>query len=254
MSSKEANQAFFGHYWNEHMITYLSKSAGGRWFSYLLGLILDKIPVQSVASVADVGCGVGAKTARMAKYFTKAAVTGYDFSEAGIAAAKKYYRIENLHFATEDITESEYKTKFDVITAFDILEHIDDWKALTKKLISVNNKYMIISSPVGRMRPYEVNIGHYRNFKKREIEEFMEANGYATIQTFYAGFPFYSPIVRDLTNMFFKNYSEIPESEMSFLSQQMHDVWYFLFRYCSFKHRGDIFVGLFEKREKKSAT
>ena len=107
------------------MITYLSKSAGGRWFSYLLGLILDKIPVQSVASVADVGCGVGAKTARMAKYFTKAAVTGYDFSEAGIAAAKKYYRIENLHFATEDITESEYKTKFDVITAFDILEHVD---------------------------------------------------------------------------------------------------------------------------------
>ena len=246
--SKETNQEFFGHYWNENMITYLHHSAGGRWFEYLLGLILREIPPRHVGSVADVGCGVGTKTAQMARYFTDADVNGYDFSESGIAAATRYFEdLRNLRFATEDITESDHDKTFDLITAFDILEHIEDWQGLTKKLIDVNNRYMIISSPVGRMRPYEVNIGHFRNFKKREIEDFMESHGYRTGKVFYAGFPFYSPILRDLTNIFFKNYSELPQSEMSFLSRRMHDVWYVLFRYFSLKNRGDILVALFEK-------
>jgi hypothetical protein len=42
---------------------------------------------------------------------------------------------------------------------------------------------------------------------------------------------------------------------MSFLSRRMHDLWYFLFRFCSTRRRhGDIFVGLFEKIELRNAT
>ncbi len=248
MNSKETNQEYYKSYWNENMIKYLYKSAGSRWFDYLFGLVLAEIPTKNISTVADVGCGVGNKTATMARHFKRAEVTGYDFSKAGIAAAKKFHKVKNVHFATEDITESSYKKKFDLITAFDVLEHIDDWKGLTKKLINVNNKYMLISSPVGKMRPYEVHIGHVRNFKKREIEDFMESQGYQTVKTFYAGFPFYSPILRNVTNLFYKNYAELPQSEMSYLSRRMHDVWYFLFRYLSFKNKGDIFVGLFEKK------
>lgn len=229
------------------MIKYLSRSAGSRWFEYLLGLTLAKTDKASVHSVADIGCGVGLKTAAMAKYFPAAKVTGFDFSEAGIKAAREYHQLSNLNFATEDITESDYQNKFDLITAFDVLEHIDDWQTLALKLIKVNTRYVIISSPVGRMRPYEVNIGHVRNFKHGEIETFMESQGYRTVKTYYAGFPFYSPILRDLTNKFFKNYAELPQSEMSWLSQRMHDVWFILFRYCSRVTKGDIFVGLFEK-------
>ena len=251
MNIKEVNKKYYHDYWNKNMINYLSKSAGSRWFTHLLNLILVQIPSTSIKNVADIGCGVGNKTAQMAKYFSKAKVTGYDFSKSAIEAAKKYYKLKNLYFATEDITNSRHNQKIDLITAFDVLVHIENWKELTKKLISMNNKYLIISSPTGRMRPYEVNIGHFRNFKKNEIEEFMESNNYRTIKAFYAGFPFYSPILRDLTNIFFKNYSEIPQSKMNFLSKRMHDIWYFLFRYCSFKSKGDIFVGLFEKEQNK---
>ncbi|OGL37060.1 hypothetical protein A3E49_02545 [Candidatus Saccharibacteria bacterium RIFCSPHIGHO2_12_FULL_49_19] len=74
----------------------------------------------------------------------------------------------------------------------------------------------------------------------------MESQGYKTLKTFYAGFPFHSPILRNLTNRFYNEYAELPQKEMSFLSKRMHDVWYFLFRYLSFKNKGDIFVGLFE--------
>ncbi len=229
------------------MIKYLEKSAGSRWFDYLLELTLSEIPKSSINNVADVGCGVGNKTAYMARYFKKAQVYGSDFSEEGIAAATKYHKVKNIHFVTEDITKAKTKKKYDLITAFDVLEHIVDWKVLTKKLIEVNNKYMLISSPVGRMRDYEVHIGHVRNFKKYEIETFMESQGYSTVKTFYAGFPFQSPILRELTNKLYKNVSGMPETEMSKMSEIMHNIWYFLFRYCSFKNKGDIFVGLFEK-------
>lgn len=248
MDSKTTNREYYKTYWNDNMIKYLSMSAGSRWFEYLLGLVLKEIPGEQVADVADIGCGLGLKTAEMANYFTKAKITGFDFSEAGIQAATKYHTAKNLKFATEDITKSRYKKKYDLITAFDVLEHIDDWQDLTKKLAQVNTRYMLLSSPVGRMRPYEVNIGHVRNFRKREIENFMESLGYKTTKAYYAGFPFYSPILRNLTNAFYRDYSELPQVEMGFVSRRMHDVWYFLFRYCSLKHRGDIFVGLFEKK------
>lgn len=249
MGSKELNKKYYESYWNKNMIQYLEKSGGARWFDHLLHHMFKEIHHDSVKSVADIGCGVGNKTATMARHFKDAKVTGYDFSEEGIAAAKKYHKVKNVSFATQDITESSYKKKFDLITAFDVLEHIDDWQGLTKSLIDVNSKYMLLSSPVGKMRPYEVHIGHVRNFKKREIEDFMESQGYKTVKTFYAGFPFHSPLLRDLTNVFYKDYAELPQAQMSFLSKKIHDIWYILFRYFSFKNKGDIFVGLFEKAE-----
>lgn len=69
MSGSETNKEFFGSYWNDNMITYLSQSAGGRWGEYLLGQILEEIPSDSVTSVADVGCGVGKKTAKSLRTF-----------------------------------------------------------------------------------------------------------------------------------------------------------------------------------------
>ena len=247
MSSKQTNQQFYGHYWNDNTVKYLDQSAGSRWFKYLLGELLKEMPASRVKSIADIGCGVGNKTAHMARHFKKAKITGYDFSEAGIKVANKNFKSGKLSFANEDITKSKHRKKFDLISAFEVLEHIDDWQTLTKKLIEANNHYMLISTPVGRMRPYEVHIGHYRNFKRGEIEAFMESEGYRTVKTFYAGFPFYSPIIRDLTNLLYKAESAVLQSEMSFLSKRMHDVWYFLFRYCSLKHRGDTYIGLFEK-------
>lgn len=245
--SKETNKLYYEKYWNDNMSRYLSKSAGSRWFDTLLIPTLETTKSDSISSVADIGCGVGNKTAMMSDFFPHAKVYGYDFSKEGIATAKRMHKRKNLSFATDDITEHKYNRKFDLITAFDVLEHIDDWKKLTKQLIAVNSKYMLISSPVGRMRLYEKHIGHVRNFKIGEIEKFMEKNGYKTIKTYYAGFPFHSPILRNLTNWRYKDYAELPQAEMSFMSRRMHDVWYVLFRYLSMKHKGDIFVGLFEK-------
>lgn len=243
----DTNQQFFGDLWNENTIRYLSRSAGGRWFNDLLLMMLEQIDPDSISSVADVGCGVGMKTATMAKYFPNADVAGFDFAASAVEAASKAHRYKNIHFSVEDITKSEQHKRYDLITAFDVLEHIDDWQGLVKNLMAVNNKMMMLSFPTGRMRPYEAKIGHFRNFKRNEMESFMSASGYRTVKTFYAGFPFYSPIMRDFTNIFFKNYVEVTQAEMGRASKLFHDIWYVLFRYGSSRKKGDNFIGLFEK-------
>ncbi len=248
---EEVNQEFFGEFFNENTVDYLSKSSGSRWFKDLLTMTMEEVNPKDVKSVADVGCGIGHKTSILKKYFRKADVSGFDFAEPAIKVAKTAYgKPQGIKFSCEDITKANYKKKYDLITAFDVLEHVDDWEDLVKKLIKVNNRYIIFSFPTGRMRPYEVNIGHYRNFQRDQVETFMESQGYTTVKTFYAGFPFFSPILRDLTQIFFKNYSETSTAKMGRLSKLMHDVWYVLFRYFSFKHKGDVFIGLFEKNSK----
>lgn len=229
------------------MLHYLENSAGSKWFDYLLLKILKDVNKRNIKDVADIGCGVGLHTLLMANYFKSASVTGFDFSASGIAAANKNHKVKNLKFSVEDITKAKNSKKYDLITAFDVLEHIEDWQALVKELIKVNNRYFIFASPVGRMRPYEKHIGHFRNYKRGEIESFMATQGYKTVKTFYAGFPFYSPIVRNLTNRYYKSYNLAPQQEMSSFTKFSHKVWLILFKYCSLKNHGDNFIGLFEK-------
>lgn len=246
-SVEEVNKEFFGEFFNENSVDYLSKSAGSRWFRDLLLMILDPISPDQVKSVADIGCGIGHKTSVLKSYFRDASVSGFDFSESAIAVAKKHFGPSGIAFSCDDITAAKNNSRYDLIAAFDVLEHVDDWKSLTKQLSEQNNRYFIISVPVGRMRPYEVHIGHFRNFQTGEIEAYMSELGYATVKTFYAGFPFYSPILRDLTNYFFKSYAKTSQARMSKVAQLGHNVWYVLFRYFSMKQKGDVFIGLFDK-------
>lgn len=113
-------------------------------------------------------------------------------------------------------------------------------------MIDISNRYILISVPTGRMRDYEVHIGHLRNFQKGQIEKFMNDNGYKTLKTFYAGFPFYSPLGRDWLNKNFNGYEEDVAGEFTFKQKVFHKLLYIMFRYFCLKNVGDAFYGLFE--------
>ena len=250
-TQEDVNLEYYGEFFNENTVAYLEKSSGSRWFKYLLTNILKEVNPVKIKTAADVGCGVGHKTATMKASLPKASITGFDFSKTAIDAGNKAYSKKGLKYECNDITKKNYNKKYDLIAAFDVLEHIDKWEEMVEKLIKVDNHYLLFSFPVGRMRPYEKKIGHFRNFKRGQMEEFLEARGYKTVKTYYAGFPFFSPILRDLTQVFSKNYTESFSSKMTPLGQIVHNIWYILFRYGSMQHRGDVFIGLFEKVDKK---
>lgn len=72
--------------------------------------------------VADIGCGQGHAVNLMAKAFPASRFTGFDFSEAGIATARREAEslgLDNARFEVRDVAALDAPSQFDLVTAFD---------------------------------------------------------------------------------------------------------------------------------------
>lgn len=201
----------------------------------------------SITSVLDVGCGEGTITWHMAKWLPHARVVGIDFSEAGIECGRARYTLPNLVFEHDDQSK-RLDERHDLITAFEVLEHVENWQSFLARMAAAAKKFVLVSFPTGRMRPFEVHVGHFRNFKKGEVEEFMRAQGFSPEQIFYAGFPFYSPLYRELCNLTDSASNRFTTGKYGLGQKIVGSVFYSLFRYASTRRRlGDQFCGLFRR-------
>lgn len=231
---------------------FMSFSPGYKWIAGLLDELFEKIKPDSIKSILDVGCGEGVKTHFLKTRFDDAAVLGIDFSGSAIEAAKAFDNIPDLEFRLVEADDSSvWDREYDMISAFEILEHIDDWKSLLDTFVKHSSKYLLITVPTGRMRKFETHLGHLRNFKKNEIEDYLAERNFLPVDVFYAGFPFLSPISRDVMNLFFKFQQKNIENAArpSILTKIYSKTLYFLYEYCSTRHRfGDQFLGLFQKQ------
>jgi len=247
----------------------------------MLSDILDKVDNDSVKSILDVGCGDGVKTNYLCNHFSTNTI-GIDFTQSGIdVAQQKFDETPNLNFICVDASEPHiYNEKFDMISCFEVLEHVDDWQTLVDQFANTSNRWILLSFPAGRMRKYEHQIGHVRNFRKGEIERYLMKHGFSPVEVFYAGFPFLNPITKGLLEIFYgikaiisKNSDNAQEkidaskeshdetnggsivstlskmyAKPTFFVRMYSNVFYFLYRHCSSKyHFGGQFLGLFEK-------
>jgi len=245
------NKEVFGDW--ESMACFASISPGKRWVFSLMGRIFLRIDKKSVGTILDVGCGIGEKTSFLKERFPDAHAVGVDFSEDGIEIANnRYAKVDGLDFICSDADDKEIWSKsYDMISCFETLEHLDDWMSLVDKFASCSSKYILLTFPTGRMRKFEVTMaGHVRNFQKNEMEDYLKSLGFKPFMIFYAGFPFFNPIGRELAQLFHKfRYKKlIRSSKQSLLSKLYSRVVYFLLRFCSTKYRfGNQFIGMFEK-------
>ncbi len=222
-----------------------------KWLRYLIRYNLNKIDTSKIKSILDVGSGEGTITYYLAKWCDKAKVLGIDFSEQGILCAKKNYNLNNLNFIHDDKSVN-LNYKYDMVTAYEVLEHVDNWKELLGKMADASNRYIMLSFPTGRMRKFEVNVGHYRNFKKGEVELFLKEKGFKEVNVFYAGFPFYNPLYREVCNITNSASNSFTTGKYGLKQKLTASVIFFFFNYLSTKYfKGDQFCGLFEKNEDK---
>lgn len=217
-----------------------------RWLRWLISLLLDQIKSPSeITTILDVGCGEGTNTELLARRFRHAKVFGTDISITGILCAQNYYQLPNLIFRHE--CALEYLDSFyDMVTCFEVLEHIPHWQDFLTKLTLVTKKYLMLSFPTGRMRKFEENMGHLRNFKKYEVENFLLPLGFRAVRTFYAGFPFFSPLYRELCNLFHIGHASFSRGKYGWSQLVCSQIFFQLFCRFSTKERlGDQFCGLF---------
>src|SRR4051812_22515955 len=114
--------------WNEHYARYLFASRFSRG-----------------ERVLDLGCGAGYGAALLAE--TALAVTGVDVSEEAVDYALGHYPRANLQFQQASCTSTGLPdASFDLITAFEIIEHLEDWQKLleeARRMLASDGQFMV---------------------------------------------------------------------------------------------------------------
>jgi SAM-dependent methyltransferase len=250
INTQPDNKKIYDDSWSE-WIDMKRYGPASRWLHSLIRrhfktIEKTKIPVNSIL---DVGCGDGAITKIMGLRLPQAKVVGIDFSQKGIDCAKQFYTAPNVSYFCDN-DSVKLKEKYDLITAFEVLEHLPSYDDLLSRMADASNKFLMFSFPTGRMRPFEVNVGHYRNFKIGEAEAFLEKKGFVPLSIFYAGFPFYSPLYREWCNLTNSAHNSFTRGSYGFMKKVAGASIAFAFEHLSTRHRlGDQFCGLFIRKE-----
>lgn len=242
------NRTLYDANWNDWADT-KRYGPGNRYLQYLIRRAARQIEVADIKTMLDVGCGTGDNTYLLATLFPTAHVTGIDFSATGIEYARRTWQAPNLEFLHDPLSES-LSAQYDLIGCFEVLEHVDNWRSFLQRMACAAQRYLFLSCPVGRMRAYEVNVGHLRNFRTGEIEQFLHTITYEPVRLQYAGFPFYSPLFRDAANMVGLTSSQDPLTRGAYgwKRKLLAELIYGMFRFGSTKeHWGEKYCALFRK-------
>jgi ubiquinone/menaquinone biosynthesis C-methylase UbiE len=98
--------------------------------------------------VLDAGCGAGYGSAELA--LSAANVTGVDVASDAIEICRASYPIPSLRFAVASCTAMPFpKNAFDLIVAFEVIEHLADYRAFLDECARVlsHQGLLIVSSP-----------------------------------------------------------------------------------------------------------
>lgn len=157
--------------------------AGNWWFRarnrLLLWVLKKKLP--PFRSFLEVGCGTGYVLEGVNEAFPGLDLFGSEYFEEGLAHARA--RIPNAIFTQLDATRMDEVDRYDVIGAFDVIEHIEDDETVLKNLWRAlkNNGAVLITVPQHRWlwSEADVHAGHFRRYRKGELSNKLEEAGFS---------------------------------------------------------------------------
>jgi SAM-dependent methyltransferase len=156
-------------------------------------VIVDLLRPLKVRSLVDVGCGNGANLVHIQRALGVGRVVGLDVSPEALAVASQ--RVEG-EFHAFDVTADTLHRTFDAVLCAQVIEHVEDDEAFLAKLRAMTERYCIVATMQGRMRPSEHYVGHKRNYTRAELEAKLGRAGFDVAHVVEWGFPFYSPLYR----------------------------------------------------------
>jgi len=157
------------------------------WLRY--ELVKRMLPAD-VQDVLEVGCGEGALGARLAQRYRYLGVepdrASWTVASERIAAAG---RGEVRNVAVRDLGDSQ----FDLICAFEVLEHIEDDVAALKEWagkLRVGG-WLLLSVPAHQHRfgPADELVGHFRRYDPVVMTSLLKGSGFTQVQLRRYGFP-----------------------------------------------------------------
>ena len=120
-------------------------------------------------TMIDYGCAKGAGTSFFAKEFPSLIVTGIDFSESAVEAAKEIHT--NCSFKSGDITSDLEKA--DIVFSSNTLEHLKSPRLVLENLIKSANKYAVLILPFEDRSDINEHISTFDiDFFPEQVEEY----------------------------------------------------------------------------------
>ena len=212
----------------------------GPFSRHLRRIIKEMIRPLEFGSVLDVGCGQGSFLQELQAEFPHIEPHGIDISSSAVDLARM--RVANGRFRVLDITDEFSGEKCDLVVCSEILEHIPDDMLALQNLRKMTGKYLLVSTPQGRMRDFEKQVGHVRNYAPGELVRKITASGFTVRSVVQWGFPFYSPLYRNFLDL---TGSKGTTGEFGALRKLIAQLIYILFLFNS-SRRGDEIVILAE--------
>lgn len=150
-------------------------------------------------SVLDVGCGEGSMLDMVARLRPSAALAGVDLSPEAVALSQ--HRMPTAEFQVLDVVSSHLPRQFDLVVCNDVMEHVADDVAVLRNLRAMTRRWCLIVTLQGRMRSYERQVGHVRNYRPGELRAKMQSAGFHVTGQLDWGWPFYSPLYREVMHL-----------------------------------------------------
>ena len=146
----------------------------------LIYKIYEKYPLLKDKFFLDI-CGMGEILTFLDKFKMKG--WGIDLSERAVEIARGRVS-KNIKIKQQDFTK--LRKKFGLIIMGDILEHIKNDEFFIRKSYNLLDKdgYCLINIPAKQylLGNWDIEVGHYRRYEKKEISYLLEKNGFKIIE------------------------------------------------------------------------
>lgn len=186
MTSKEQYDKLWSGAWGD-------MQAFGPVHRHALEQLVSTVAELGVRSVLDVGCGSGQNLRALAAVGPYQ-LAGIDVSEKALEKARAAVPAAEFHCL--DVQSEKLAARFDLVMSLQVVEHVPDDVALLRNMRLMSNRYVLVATMQGKMRPSEAGIGHLRNYTSNELAAKLQSAGLKPIRVAGWGFPFYSPLYR----------------------------------------------------------
>ena len=148
------------------------------------------------ARILDVGCGTGANLLLLSKYGD---AEGVDISDDALSFCRERGLQKVTKGAAEELPYAD--GLFDLITAFDVVEHLDDDVAGLKEMRRVlrpGGRVLLFVPTFMFLWGLQDDVSnHRRRYRLPELSRILEQAGFEVERTSYANITFFLPILLD---------------------------------------------------------
>mgnify|MGYP006315794619 CR=1 FL=1 len=154
--------------------------------------VVRRLLPEGPATVLEVGCGMGGVAARLAQRYDYLGLEPDPISYA-VAARRVGAASESGEVRNADLSGLRDDERFDLVCAFEVLEHIEDDRAALKEWVSrlKPGGQLLLSTPAhqARFAPADTMAGHFRRYDPEEMADRLTEAGLVDQQIVLYGMP-----------------------------------------------------------------